>query len=214
MRCTSWHRTAYASVTVTGPFGFQVTRLMNTYSVVIDFRRGYSRAERCLAALEKLAERVEGEVERWLIVDRPRLSLGKLAERYGARTLTLSGMARGARLNAAANCSDGDVLVFIESPSELSDTWLHEIDQALRLQAWDALVLVAERRSVSAWLSRIGRARLHTQVFAVQRVWFERLGGFDPELEGRAERDLLGRLQACHARVLQCRPEECRRSVS
>ena len=46
---------------------------MNTYSVVIDFRRGYSRAERCLAALEKLAERLDGEDERWFIVDRPRL---------------------------------------------------------------------------------------------------------------------------------------------
>ena len=187
---------------------------MNTYSVVIDFRRGYSRAERCLATLESLAEQLDGGVERWLSVDRPRLSLGKLAERYGARTLTLPGVARGARLNAAANCSHGEVLVFIESTSELSEQWLHEIDQTLRLQAWDALVLVAERWPVSAWLSRIGRSRLHIQAFVVQRAWFERLGGFDPELDGRAERDLLGRLQACHARVLQCRPDECRRSVS
>lgn len=187
---------------------------MNTYSVVIDFRRGYNRAERCLLTLERLAERIDGDVDRWLIVDRPRLPLGKLAERYGARTLTLPGLTRGSRLNAAANASHGDVLVFIESANELSDEWLGEIDQALRLQAWDALALVAERWPVSAWLQRIGRGRLHTQVFAVQRVWFERLGGFDPELESQAERDLLGRLQACHARVLQCRPEECRRSVS
>ncbi|WP_136065486.1 glycosyltransferase family protein [Modicisalibacter radicis] len=187
---------------------------MNTYSVVIDFRRGYNRAERCLQILEKLAGRIEGDVERWLIVDRPRLPLGNLAERHGARTLTLPGLTRGARLNAAANVGHGNVLVFIESTGELSDTWLQEIDQALRVQPWDALVLAADRWPASAWFPRIGRARLHAQVFAVQRVWFERLGGFDPELEGQAERDLLGRLQACHARVLQCRPEECRRSVS
>ncbi|MDW5378583.1 hypothetical protein R6258_16820 [Halomonas sp. HP20-15] len=187
---------------------------MNTYSVVVDFRRGYNRAERCLITLERLAERIDGDVERWLIVDRPRLSLGKLAERHGARTLTLPGLARGARLNAAANCSHGEVLVFIESTSDLSDKWLYDIDQALRIQAWDALALAAERWPASVWLRRIGRARLQTQVFAVQRVWFERLGGFDPDLDSQAERDLLGRLQACHARVLQCRPEECRRSVS
>lgn len=186
---------------------------MNTYSVVIDFRRGYNRAERCLRTLERLADRIDGDVERWLILDRPRRPLDKLAEHHGARTLTLPGLARGARLNAGANASHGDILVFIEPTSELSDDWLHEIDQALRLQAWDALVLVTERWPVSAWLQRIGRTRLHTQLFAVQRIWFERLGGFDPELEGQAERDLLGRLQACHARVQQCRPEECRRSV-
>ncbi len=187
---------------------------MNAYSVIIDFRRGYNRVERCLLSLEKLAQRIDGYVSCWLVLDRPRLSLGKLAERYGARTLTLPGLARGARLNAAANSSNGDILVFIESHSELSDQWLLDVDQALRMQAWDALAVTIEQWPISAWLQLIGRGRLQIQIFAVRRVWFERLGGFDPDLESQAERDLLGRLQACHARVLQCRPEECRRPAS
>lgn len=187
---------------------------MNSYSVIIDSRRGYSRLVRFLAAIEEDARGFEGRLETWLVIDKPRNRMDQLAEAHGARQLLLPGLPRGKRLNVASNHSQADVLVFVDPAIDLPQGWLNFVEQTLFHQHWDVTALVTDGWPGTHWLQRFYRPGVRVPLLAMRRIWFERVGGFDPELEGSAERDLLSRLGACHARVLQRKPWEGQRSVS
>ncbi|MBZ9558360.1 MULTISPECIES: hypothetical protein [unclassified Modicisalibacter] len=186
---------------------------MNSYSVIIDSRRGYFRLARFLAAIEQNAQGFAGRLETWLVIDKPRNRMDQLAEAHGARQLLLPSQPHGKRLNIASNHSQSDVLVFIDPVIDLPPGWLDFLEQTLFHQHWDVTALVTEGWFATHWLQRLHRPGVRVPMLAMRRIWFERVGGFDPELEGGAEQDLLTRLRACHARVLQRKPWEGQRSA-
>lgn len=174
---------------------------MNQFCVIIDTRRGYSRLGRCLQALAIASSRAGSTpVEIVLIADRVRSRLVSLAEQYGARVSKQPAAPRGQRYNTIAHSLQADSLVFIDATAELPPEWLAHAEEALREGHWNAVTLAIDRRLV--WLERLYRGNKRIIALAVKRSWFERVGGFDPELDNEAERDLVDRLSACHARVL------------
>lgn len=182
---------------------------MNSYSVIVDCRRGYSRIGRCLRVIAYAATRFGGRIDTVIIVDKARNRLAKLIEQHGARLLVLAPGPRGQRYNSAANAVQADVLMFLDPAAELPDDWLRYADRALFTEHWDAVTLTIDGWSGPAWrgpvwLGRLYRPCYRAQALSIKRAWFERVGGFDPERDTGAERDLLARLDACHARVLHC----------
>ncbi len=175
---------------------------MNSYSVIVDCRRGYSRLGRCLRVITYAAEHIDGPIDAVIIVDKARNRLTTLAEHHGARLLALPAGARGQRFNEAANALPTDVLAFLDPAAELPDDWLIDVNQALFVEQWDAVALIVDGRMGPAWLGRLCRPTYRSLALCIKRTWFERVGGFDPERDADAERDLLARLAACHARVL------------
>jgi hypothetical protein len=174
---------------------------MNQFCVIIDTRRGYSRLGRCLQALSAATSRLGGPpVEIVLIADRVRSRLVSLAEQYGARISKLPAAPRGQRYNTIAHALQADVLVFIDATAEPPPEWFAHAEEALREGQWNAVTLATDRRL--AWLERLYRANRRIMALAIRRNWFERVGGFDPDLDSDAERDLVDRLSACHARVM------------
>lgn len=180
---------------------------MSSYNVIVDCRRGYTRLGRCLRVVAYAATRFGGSIDAVLIVDKVRNRLVTLAEHHGARLVVLPPGPKGKRYNSVANTIPTDVLTFLDPAAELPEDWLLHADHALFTEHWDAVALIADGWPGPAWLGQwLGRLywpRYRTQALCVKRTWFERVGGFDPERDTGAERDLLARLGACHARVLQ-----------
>lgn len=178
---------------------------MNSYNVIVDCRRGYTRLGRCLRVIAYAAARFGGNIDAVLIVDKARNRLVTLAEHHGARLLVLPLGPRGERYNSAANAVQTDVLTFLDPAAELPEDWLLQADHALFTEHWDVVALVVDGWRGASWLDLAWprRPSHRIQALCVKRAWFERVGGFDPERDMGAERDLLARLGACHARVLQ-----------
>lgn len=175
---------------------------MSHFYIFIDSRRGFSRLSSCLATISQAASRVTVPVTIVLIVDKARARLVLLAERHGARLVQLPPGPRGQRYNTSANAVTADVLVFVDPVTELPEDWLAHAERALLEQHKDVVALGADGWSSPAWLRLFYRHRSRTLALCIKRTWFERVGGFDPTLDTSAERDLLGRLMACHAHIL------------
>lgn len=187
----------------TGNYRLRVAIFMNSYNVIVDCRRGYTRLGRCLRVIAYAATRFNGHIDAVLIVDKARNRLVTLAEQHGARLVVLPLGPRGRRYNSAANATQTDVLAFLDPAAELPEDWLLQADHALFTEHWDAVALSVDGWTGPTWLGRLYRPSYRTQALCIKRAWFERVGGFDPERDMEAERDLLARLAACHARVLQ-----------
>lgn len=175
---------------------------MNNMHVFIDSRRSYARLGRCLKTVSHAASHIHGSITLVLIVDRVRARLTQLAEDYGAHLLELPSGSRGQRYNTSASAVVADALFFIDPLTELPEDWLSHAEQMLFEQHKDVVALTANGCLAPAWFDLFQMPRRHTLALGVRRMWFERVGGFDPNLDTGAERDLLARLTACHARVL------------
>lgn len=175
---------------------------MKHFCVFIDSRRGYARLGRCLQAVTQAATRIDSHIGVILIVDKTRKRLVSIAEQYGTRLMELPPGPRGQRYNTSVSATQADILIFIDPLTELPCGWLAQAEHALFAQHRDAVALVSEGWPTPAWLERFYRPTGRTLALCVKRKWFERVGGFDPELDISAERNLLARLMACHARVL------------
>ncbi|MBZ9567095.1 glycosyltransferase [Modicisalibacter tunisiensis] len=186
---------------------------MHSYSVILDARRGHARLGRCLAGLARDFGQTPTRHEIWLLVDKSRSRIERLADTHGARQLLLPDLTRGQRLNIAANRSQADVLLFLDPAIDPPPGWLTLVDQALTSPQWDVVALVSNGWLATHWLSRLPGGGGRIRLLAMRHSWFERVGGFDPEREGTAERDLLVRLRACHASVLQRRMGDGQRSA-
>ena len=155
-----------------------------------------------MSKLTQAAHYARGCVVSIALIDKPRGRLDTLAKRYSARLLPLPSGPRGRLYNAAANTSPADVLVFLDPLVELPADWLANVDHALASQQQDVVALISDAPALPAWLGRLCHIDSRILALCIHRTWFERVGGFDMERNSRAERDLLSRLAACHARVL------------
>lgn len=173
-------------------------------SLILDVRTAGSRLPRQLHALQRLMRAMAGHIELLVADDTGDTRLPRLTQRYGVRLCPCEGTPLGDRFNAAVARSQGDVLVFPMSGSRLSHHWLQLAAERITRQQWDAVVLTLHPVGRLAPLTRL-RRRLHSQpssdVLCVSRLWFERIGGFDPALDLDALPNLLNRLQACQARI-------------
>ncbi|WP_139249125.1 glycosyltransferase family 2 protein [Modicisalibacter ilicicola] len=184
-----------------------VALTMNHFCIIIDSQRGYSRLDRCLEAVAHAGNTISGPVDIVVIVDKARARIVTLAERHNAQLLERSGGTRGQRYNACANRTQANTLVFIDSFVELPAGWLAWAERAMYERRWDAVALTMLSALKPGWLARIFHSSTDTMALSIKRNWFERVGGFDADREYGSESDLLARLSACHARVLNQAPE-------
>lgn len=168
--------------------------------ILLDAPTFASRLPHRLATLERLARHSDLSLDIVVIDDRSPSRIEELAQRYGAQRLGCSGTTQGERLNVAVSRTQGEVLVFPGSNSHL-EAWLSSACEAILHQRWDAVVLHAHH--LSKWQKLWLRLRRQPpqSTLCVSRVWFERIGGFDPQLNGGAVPELVERLHACQARL-------------
>ncbi|MGC3875310.1 hypothetical protein ACPF7Z_18855 [Halomonas sp. GXIMD04776] len=180
---------------------------MNHFCIIIDSQRGYARLDRCLEAVTHAINTTDSPVDIIVLVDKVRSRYVMLAERHNAQLLERSAGTRGQRYNACAHHTQATTLVFIDPLVELPKGWLAWSERAMLERAWDAVALTVIGTSKLPWLTRLLYSTGDTLALSVKRQWFERVGGFDVEREQGIESDLLLRLVACHARVLNQTPE-------
>ncbi|WP_043531499.1 hypothetical protein [Litchfieldella xinjiangensis] len=176
---------------------------MNAYCIVVDTRLMASRLPRCLATLDTAIRRFPGRVEVHVVADAASPRLYSLSKRYGARFETIPCPSVGARSNEAVHRNPGETLVFPAPRARLADGWLASADLLLRGQHWDAVLFLPRVPPLSCSLIHLWRQRPPAGTLCVHREWFERIGGFDPLLDEAAGDDLVHRLRACQARVLE-----------
>ncbi|MCE8016904.1 hypothetical protein HOP62_12575 [Halomonas sp. MCCC 1A17488] len=172
-------------------------------SVIFDARAAGAKLPRSMVLFEQAARRWQGGYELLLVDDTGDRRLPDLAQRYQVMLVSCSAANLGSRFNAAVRVSRGDVLLFPGLGDRRAVDWLslRLIDLDLEPESgWDAAVLPVRRHSWLRWWWLLQRPS-PLDTFWVARDWFERIGGFDPQLGSDALPDLLERLRACQARV-------------
>lgn len=174
---------------------------MTLSSVLFDARTAGAKLPRNLVIFEQAARRWQGGYELLVVDDTGDRRLPALAQRHQATLLSCSSATLGSRLNAAVRASRGEILLFPGLGDRRVAAWLSQrlIDVELDSR-WDAAVLPVRRHSWIRWWWLL-QGPSPRDTFLVARPWFERIGGFDPQLGNDALPDLLERLRACQARV-------------
>lgn len=176
---------------------------MSGYCIIIDSKLMASRLPRCLATLSSAAEQHAGRVEIRVVTDADNARLATLSRRFGARLEVIRQATIGARCNAVARATQSTILVFPSPCGRLNPDCLTRADQLLKRHAWDVVIFQPQDVSLLRSLSELWRRPRDTGTLCVDRHWFERIGGFDASLGEAAFPDLVSRLRACHARVLE-----------
>ncbi len=174
---------------------------MYASSILFDARSSGAQLPRHLSALKRDARYREGKRELLLVDDTGDQRLPGLASRFGVTLVPCRRCPLGERLNVAVAASQGELLLFPGGVLRGFHPWLDNQLSDVGQQEWDAALLQVRRKSVLLrllnWLYRSSP----TDTFCVTRSWFERIGGFDPELEHEALPELIERLRACQARI-------------
>ncbi|MGR4066560.1 hypothetical protein [Billgrantia sp. C5P2] len=174
---------------------------MSLASVIFDARTAGARLPRSLVIFEQAARRWQGGHELLLVDDTGDRRLPSLAQRHQAVLLSCGSASLGSRFNAAVGASRGDILLFPGQEDRRAADWLsHRLADVELAGDWDAAVLPMRRHSWLRWWGLLQRLS-PMDTYWVARSWFDRIGGFDPQLGSDALPDLLERLRACQARV-------------
>lgn len=130
--------------------------------------------------------------------------LGSLEQRYHTHCLITPALPLGARINKAAFASQAEWLIIALQKRPLPASLWGSLYPQLNTYSLDALIIGLAQLSLSERILRrlLASAQLLPPYIAVRRAWLERLGGFDPELDGScAIDDFLQRLHACPTRL-------------
>ncbi|MBD3898380.1 hypothetical protein IEI94_21215 [Halomonas sp. ML-15] len=176
---------------------------MDAYCIIIDSRLMAARLPRCLATLQHAVVRYPDKIDIRVVSDDDNSSLETLTRRIGAHFEAIRLGSIGARSNEVVRRTPVDTLIFPTPRMRLGADWLDEADHLLTQHQWDAVLLTSRRRPFSQGLKRLLQREPEPGTLCVRRDWFERIGGFDPSLDENAHGDLLARLRACQARVLE-----------
>lgn len=188
---------------------------MKRISIIIPTLDEVSCLGRTLEAARRAAEHANLEYELIVPDNGSRDGSQDLARRLGAQVLDCPGLSIGALRNRGAAAASGDCLAFLDADMEVPPEWLttwravHGEDRA------DVLGLVHQAPPQApwyarAWLQRLAAERdrpalldwLPTANLCLERVWFERVGGFDENLRSGEDKDLGLRLGQAGARLL------------
>lgn len=174
---------------------------MPLVSVILDARTAGAKLPRSLSIFRQAAKCRRGGCELLIMDDTGDHRLPALAQRHQASLLNCNSVPLGRRLNAAVNSSRGEILLFPGTGTPRMAEWLEQRLTEEELGGrWDAAVL-SLRAQGWLWRWRLLQRFSPLDTFWITRAWFERIGGFDHQLERDALPDLLDRLQACGARV-------------
>ncbi|MGQ7262464.1 hypothetical protein [Vreelandella sp. V005] len=130
--------------------------------------------------------------------------LNSIEQRYHTHCLVTPSLPLGTRLNKAAFASQAEWLIIALQKQPLPASLWGSLYPQLDTYSLDALIVGFAQPSFSERILRrlLASALLLPPYIAVRRVWLERLGGFDPDLDnGRAIEDFLQRLHACPTRL-------------
>ncbi len=130
--------------------------------------------------------------------------LDSIEHSYHTHCLITPTLPLGARINKAAFASHADWLIIALQKQPLPASLWCSLYPQLTNQSLDAVIIGLSQPSLSERIMRrlLASALLLPPYIAVRRVWLERLGGFDPELDGSSTiKDFLQRLHACPTRL-------------
>ncbi|PMR80922.1 hypothetical protein [Halomonas urumqiensis] len=171
--------------------------------ILLDARVSGSHLPRQLAALEGLNRQRDPTFGILLVDDTADQRRASLAARHGVQHLVLAPAALGTRLNIATSHCQSDVLVFPAARQQPDPASISKAAARVAEKRQDAMSLTTSPSGpLARWLPRLVRGDLN-HTLCVSREWFERIGGCDPELEHSALTELLERLRACGARVVE-----------
>ncbi|BBI59060.1 hypothetical protein HSBAA_03660 [Vreelandella sulfidaeris] len=111
--------------------------------------------------------------------------LTSIGQRYHTHCLITPAQPLGARLNKAAFTSQAAWLIIALQRKPLPASLWDALYPQLNTYTLDALIVSLTQPSLSERLLRrlLASALIMPPYIAVRRAWFERLGGFDPELD-------------------------------
>jgi glycosyltransferase involved in cell wall biosynthesis len=158
----------------------------------------------CLAAIGVAAERVDGEVEVIVALNRCTDHTEEIARAWGAVVVTDDSRSLARIRNTAARASTGDVIVTIDADSRMSPRMLSEVDRLIRTGrcVGGGTVVRPERWSLGIALTGVvlGLVLLRHGVSAAvlwcRREDFEAISGFDERLVSAEDVDFAKRLKA------------------
>ncbi|KTT44407.1 glycosyl transferase family 2 [Pseudomonas oryzihabitans] len=182
-------------------------------SIVIPLYNEARHIERTLMAVAQAASRAKLQPE-ILVVDNGSSDSGPaLAQALGAQVLDGRGLTIAGVRNLGARQARHAELAFLDADIEVPPDWLL-IWQRERAAGADAFTLDCLAPSVAPWYARawqrrsLGSARrrwrawLPTPALCLSRAWFERVGGFDEQLNTGEDKDLGLRLHTLGAKQL------------
>jgi len=130
--------------------------------------------------------------------------LTEIEQRFQVHCVITPSRPLGARLNQAAYISQAEwLLIALKKKTIEPEQWDEIMPQLDDTAALDALIIVnSPPRFFTRLLQRlVGSAITVPPYIAIRRAWLERIGGFDPELDEPAVKDILQRLYACPTRL-------------
>nr|WP_290826988.1 hypothetical protein [Halomonas sp.] len=134
----------------------------------------------------------------------PNARLASIEQRYHTHCLITPARPLGERLNKAAFHNQAEWLIIALQKQPLPASMWAPVYQQLTTYSLDALIIGLARPTLSERIRQrlLASALLLPPYIAVRRAWFERLGGFDPDLDDTsALLDFLQRLHACSTRM-------------
>lgn len=134
----------------------------------------------------------------------PHARFNAIEQRYRTHCLVTPTLPLGARLNKAAFTSQAEWLIIALQKQPLPASLWGSLYPQLNTYTLDALFIGLEQPTLLTRILRrfLANAQLLPPYIAIRRAWFERLGGFDPELDAEnALDDFLQRLYACPTRL-------------
>lgn len=176
---------------------------MNAYSIIVDSQLLGAQLPRCLATLSEAVRRQPARADIQVIGTTDDARLTVLSRRFGGRFTVCEQDTIGARGNAIARSTSAATLIFLSPQWRLRSDWLGQVNDLLEHQQWDAVIFQPHAPALMTTLRRLWHVATPPGTLCVARQWFERIGGFDPALDDTAHEDLVERLRACHARIIE-----------
>ena len=130
--------------------------------------------------------------------------LSVIEQRYHTHSLITPARPLSVRLNKAAIASQAEWLIIALQKKPLSADLWGALYPQLDMYTLDAIIIRLIQPKLPERILRrlLASALILPPYIAVRRVWLERLGGFDPELDDNsAIDDFLQRLHACPTRL-------------
>ncbi|MYL22911.1 hypothetical protein GLV89_03760 [Halomonas alkaliantarctica] len=132
----------------------------------------------------------------------PDLRLMRLQKRYHSQSLVTPTLSLGARLNYAVDRLNAEwVIIALQKSPIPPEAWV-ALHAKLNVYLIDAVLIGLPTPALPKRLLQrfVAAVQAHPPYLAIRRGWLEQLGGFDPELDDEAIRDIIHRLNVCPTR--------------